>query len=44
MLHADAKRAEKAAAAAKTPMDADRLSLLSIILKSDGIAGAKAGE
>ena len=43
-LHADAKTAEKAAAAAKTPMDADRLSSLSIILKSDGIAGARAGE
>ena len=43
-LHADAKRAEKAAAAAKTPVDADRLSSLSIILKSDGTPGAKAGE
>jgi hypothetical protein len=42
-LHADAKSAEKAAATAKTPADADRLSSLSKILKSDGTA-AKAGE
>ena len=43
-LHADAKKAEKAAAAAKTPVDADRLSSLSRILKSNGVPAAKAGE
>ena len=43
-LHADAKKAEKAAAAAKTPVDADRLSSLSKILQSDGVSAAKAGE
>ena len=42
-LHADAKTAEKAAATAKTPADADRLHLLSKILASDGAATAKAG-
>ena len=43
-LHADAKKAEKAAVAAKTPVDADRLSSLSKILQSDGTPAAKAGE
>ena len=43
-LHADAKTAEKAAATAKTPGDADRLHSLSKILVSDGAGTAKAGE
>jgi hypothetical protein len=41
-LHADAKMAEKAAASAKTPEDADRLHALSKILVSDGVGTAKA--
>jgi len=43
-LHADAKVAEKAAATAKTPQDADRLHALSKILDSNGTEAAKAGE
>ena len=43
-LHADAKTAERAAATAKTPGDADRLHALSKILVSDGAGTAKAGE
>lgn len=43
-LHADAKTAEKAAATAKTPGDADRLHALSKILVSGGAEAAKAGE
>jgi hypothetical protein len=43
-LRADAKTAEKAAATAKTPADADRLRALSKILGSDGADTVKAGE
>ena len=42
-LRADAKTAEKAAATAKTPADADRLHTLSKILVSNGAGTAKAG-
>ncbi len=41
-LHGDAKTAEKAAAKAKTPADADRLHSLSKILMNDGAAPAPA--
>lgn len=43
-LHADAKTAERAAATAKTPEDADRLRALSKILVSNTASGPKAGE
>jgi hypothetical protein len=42
-LRADAKTAERAAATAKTPADADRLHTLSKILVSNGAGTAKAG-
>jgi hypothetical protein len=43
-LRADARTADKAAATAKTPADADRLHALSKILVSDGGGTVKAGE